>query len=753
MHTDKISHLYVSESNSDMTEIRFVPSLENVFSYLPSQNWRSSWLVQTTDEAFTDLYKVEGLRGIYIASKVQKLPSGDLISPDHLSSVISFDHGNTWRPITAPTTDDEGVKIQNCKECTLHLSQKFSQLYPVTRSVTIMSSKAAPGVIIASGVVAKSLKGHPGVFISRDAGLTWKQILKNYYFFNMGDHGGILVAVKYFKSKGETNEILYSTDEGEKWNSHPFHANDLKVYGLMTEPNTNTTIFTLFGSEVSEHKWLIIKIDLKNAFTYNCTEDDYKFWAPGLYSEGPLMPCLLGQRETYQRRKPHANCHNGLTYERPYRTEKCKCNKYDFDCDFGFTRPVRNIHCVQNKTIRDFDPFEPPKTCKPGKFYNRTKGYKKIEGDVCIEKHPSEFLPQEVPCPMKFDNNFLVVAQRDKISSIDLSTQTAEQLPIQGVKNVIAIDFDRKHNCVFWADILSDTIGRQCLNGNESAELLVETGLGSVEGMSYDWTSELLYYVDGLRLRIEAVYVGNKTTHGRFRKTIITNLTKPRGIVVHPIHGYLFWTDWSPTKPSVSRANMDGSDVKELFKKPEVVWPNGITVDYFSDRIYWVDASKDYIGSSDLNGDNYHIVLQQDPRVGHPFAVAVFKDVMYWDDWKMNSVFSADKDQGIMIQTINHNMQHLMDLKVFGHSIQEGTNACNTNKHNCAHACVAAPGGKHSCLCPDGMVQGNNGECLCPGNLKPFGNNTCPQSANTCAPGYFTCKNRICIPNVSKSIL
>lgn len=434
-----------------------------------------------------------------------------------MASVITFDHGSTWRAITAPTVDDEGHKI-NCKDCNLHLSQKFSQLYPVTRSVSIMSSKSAPGVILASGVIGKSLKGHPCVFISRDAGITWKQILKNYYFFNMGDHGGILVAVKYFKSKGETREILYSTDEGDKWVPYPFHSNDLKVYGLMTEPNANTTIFTLFGSEMTEHRWLIIKIDLQNAFTSNCTEDDYKFWAPGLGD--PSMPCLLGQRETYQRRKPHANCYNGLTYERPYKTEICYCNKWDFECDFGFTRSSSNAHCIQNKSLANYNPFEPPKSCRPGMFFNRTKGYRKIEGDVCIEGYATQYLPQEIACPVQFTSEFLIVAQRDKISAIDLAKKQVETLPVKGVKNVIAVDFDRKNNCVFWADILSDTIGRQCLNGNESAELLVETGLGSVEGMSYDWTSELLYYVDGLKLRIEAVYVGNKTAHGEYFRTL-----------------------------------------------------------------------------------------------------------------------------------------------------------------------------------------------------------------------------------------
>lgn len=92
------------------------------------------------------------------------------------------------------------------------------------------------------------------------------QILKDYYYFNFGDHGGVLVAVKFFRSQGETKELLYSTDEGEKFISHDFNAEELRVYGLMTEPGGNTTVFTMFGSAKSQHQWLIIKVDLRNAF-------------------------------------------------------------------------------------------------------------------------------------------------------------------------------------------------------------------------------------------------------------------------------------------------------------------------------------------------------------------------------------------------------------------------------------------------------------------------------------------------------
>lgn len=76
----------------------------------------------------------------------------------------------------------------------------------------------------------------------------------------------MVVAVKYFKSNGETNKIMYSTDEGENWKDHEFINEDLRIYGLMTEPGENTTIFTMFGSARSHHEWLIVKVDLRNAF-------------------------------------------------------------------------------------------------------------------------------------------------------------------------------------------------------------------------------------------------------------------------------------------------------------------------------------------------------------------------------------------------------------------------------------------------------------------------------------------------------
>lgn len=102
-------------------------------------------------------------------------------------------------------------------------------------------------------------------------------------------------------------------------------------------------------------------------------------------------------------------------------------------------------------------------------------------------------------------------------------------------------------------------------------------------------------------------------------------MTKPRGLAVHPLHGYLFYSDWHEKDPHIGRANMDGSDHKVLFRSPLVRWPNGLAIDYIANRVYWVDAQKDFIASCDLDGKQFKQVLSREPQLVHPFAVAIHK--------------------------------------------------------------------------------------------------------------------------------
>ena len=55
--------------------------------------------------------------------------------------------------------------------------------------------------------------------------------------------------------------------------------------------------------------------------------------------------------------------------------------------------------------------------------------------------------------------------------------------------------------------------------------------------------------------------------------------------------------------PKIERAGMDGSHRSAIVTE-SVRWPNGLTLDLVLDRIYWIDAKLNLIGSADLDGTN-----------------------------------------------------------------------------------------------------------------------------------------------------
>ena len=101
--------------------------------------------------------------------------------------------------------------------------------------------------------------------------------------------------------------------------------------------------------------------------------------------------------------------------------------------------------------------------------------------------------------------------------------------------------------------------------------------------------------------------------NGTHRLVLINSeLESPRAIVLYPAKGLMFWTDWG-RNPKIERAAMDGSARtvlvnKTMFGSKKVIgWPNGLTIDYGKDMIYWVDAKADFIASMDLNGSKAFI--------------------------------------------------------------------------------------------------------------------------------------------------
>ena len=99
-----------------------------------------------------------------------------------------------------------------------------------------------------------------------------------------------------------------------------------------------------------------------------------------------------------------------------------------------------------------------------------------------------------------------------------------------------------------------------------------------VEGLAVDWASKNLYYIDSRKGTLNVM----STANPEYRRTLLSDLKRPRAIVVHPNKGLIFFSEWD-RPANISRANMDGKNV-QVFRNVLLGWPNGLSMDYDEDR-------------------------------------------------------------------------------------------------------------------------------------------------------------------------
>ena len=152
---------------------------------------------------------------------------------------------------------------------------------------------------------------------------------------------------------------------------------------------------------------------------------------------------------------------------------------------------------------------------------------------------------------------------------------------------------------------------------------------------------------------------------------------------------------------------MDGSNRLDLFLQ-NIHWPNGLTIDYTTDRIYWADAKRRVIESASIDGlDQKRIVTR---GLHHPFAITVFEDAVYWTDWHFKSISLANKNTGRGYKTIHSALHFPMDLHSYHPQRQpDFPNHCGDNNGKCSHMCLPTRKG-YSCVCPVGLKMKSDGK-------------------------------------------
>ncbi|XP_019714096.1 VPS10 domain-containing receptor SorCS2 isoform X2 [Hippocampus comes] len=322
---------------------------------------------QPEEMVLIDILEVRGIKGVFLAN--QRVDG-------KVRTVITYNKGRDWQPLTPPATDMNGKSI-TCKapDCHLHLHLRWADNPYV--SGTVHTKDSAPGLIMGAGNLGSKLVEYKEeMYITSDCGKTWRQVFEEEHHILYLDHGGVIVAIK--DTSIPLKILKFSIDEGRTWTVHNFTSTSVFVDGLLSEPGDETLVMTVFGHISYRSDWELVKVDFRQSFPRQCAEADYESWQlTDLQGE----KCIMGQEQTFRRRKDTAFCVKGKSYTSALGTKACQCTEQDFNCDYGFERSLAE----SGRCFADFwhHPDSPPDDCQPGRTFESSTGYRKVVSNVC----------------------------------------------------------------------------------------------------------------------------------------------------------------------------------------------------------------------------------------------------------------------------------------------------------------------------------------------------------------------------------
>lgn len=135
----------------------------------------------------------------------------------------------------------------------------------------------------------------------------------------------------------------------------------------------------------------------------------------------------------------------------------------------------------------------------------------------------------------------------------------------------------------------------------------------------------------------------------------------------------MFWSDWGKTA-KIEKCSMDGeSTSRKILVSQNIIWPNGLTIDYSEDRIWWTDARFGTIESVDLNGGDRKVALRSS-RVRYTFGISLFQDSIFVAKRQGGrKILKVDKSGGKRSVTLLRYLYGPRGIVVYHPSRQPGT--------------------------------------------------------------------------------
>lgn len=189
-------------------------------------------------------------------------------------------------------------------------------------------------------------------------------------------------------------------------------------------------------------------------------------------------------------------------------------------------------------------------------------------------------------------------------------------------------------------------------------------------------------------------------------------LQEPRSIVLEPLYGLLYWSEWGGNG-RIRQASLDGQNSLTLTSNLDQ--PRSLTIDSTTRQLYWIDGTTEsqIQGCTIPNCSEKQTILS---NLLDPISLAAYKRVLYFSERRGDSYSYISGNKTRLHQS--KSKSGASALKVVYSGRKGHRNQCSVSNGGCSHLCLALPQ-------KDGTFETKSYVCACPTHYTLNGNNSC----------------------------